>query len=287
MTVKMEFKAVPAGGITVVDEQRGIVEAVVSVTGVVDEVKDVIEPGAYEKTLAKRTPKGVWSHAWDKPIARTIEAKELMPGDPALPKRTQDGKAWPREAGALMVKMQFNLATERGRDAYEDVKFFGEESQWSVGYQVPMAGAVVEQKSGVRRIKTMELYEFSPVLFGAMPMAVTQSIKALKDAAEKEHPFLDKDADGECDICGADEDEHGQTMGSGEKKVRRVRSAEGEDHSSRSHPGLDRPYAGSRFGLSANEVGLLSGIEVASEEKSHEFRLYPDDHCDDCVLAGW
>lgn len=229
--MELQYKEVPVGGVKVVDEAKGIVEAIVSVTGVVDEVKDVIEPGAYEKTLAKRTPKGVWSHAWDKPVARTLEAKELMPGDPHLPKKTRGGKPWPREAGALMVKMQFNLNTARGRDAYEDVKFFGDDAEWSVGYQVPMAGASIEQKSGVRRIKTMELYEFSPVLFGAMPMAVTQSVKsaqlaykALRDSLDEKvvpsrpvpptkHPYVDKNGDGKCDVCGDDKDEHRKQMG--------------------------------------------------------------------------
>ena len=42
-----------------VNDAEGIVEAVVSVTNIVDNVKDVIVPGAYEDTLQKRVPKGV------------------------------------------------------------------------------------------------------------------------------------------------------------------------------------------------------------------------------------
>ena len=75
-----------------VNDAEGIVEAVVSVTNIVDNVKDVIVPGAYEDTLQKRVPKGVWSHDTTVPVARTVKAEELSPGDDRLPEhlRAQD-----------------------------------------------------------------------------------------------------------------------------------------------------------------------------------------------------
>ena len=63
------------------DDGEGMVQAVVSVTNIVDNVNDVIVPGAYKDTLQKRTPKGVWSHDTTVPVARTISAEELQPGD--------------------------------------------------------------------------------------------------------------------------------------------------------------------------------------------------------------
>lgn len=134
-------------------------------------------PGAYQKTLVKRKPKGVWSHDWDTPVSKTLDVKELMPGDPELPGLMPNGDPWPVNAGALKVKTQFNLETQRGREAYSDVVFFGEEQEWSIGYNVPVGGAKVDQKSGVREITMLELYEYSPVLFGAMPLARTTSVK--------------------------------------------------------------------------------------------------------------
>lgn len=175
----MEHKALPIADFHVVDPDQGIVECIVSVTGIKDNVDDVIMPGAYEKTLQARTPKGVYSHDWDKPIAKTLSVRELLPGHKDLPPAL-NGKAWPAEAGALVVKAQFNLNTERGRDAYEDVKFYGDEANWSVGYNVPAGGA--KTTNGVRYIKTMDLYEFSPVLFGAMPLAGTLSVKSAQQA---------------------------------------------------------------------------------------------------------
>lgn len=178
---KMEYKEVGVAGFNVVDDEHGIVETLVSVTGLRDNVKDVIHPGAYEKTLATRTPKGVWSHAWDTPVGKALDVKELMPGDPELPSELPDGTPWPAEAGALKIKTQFNLETQRGREAYSDVKFYGPDQEWSIGYQVPVGGATVDSKTGVRHIKTLELYEYSPVLFGAMSAARTQSVKSLVD----------------------------------------------------------------------------------------------------------
>ena len=174
---EIEFKVVSLKGMNVVDAEKGIVETIISVTGIVDNVKDRILPGAYSKTLAKRKPKGVWSHDWDTPVSKTLDVKELMPGDPELPQTMPDGDPWPAQAGALKVKTQFNLDTQRGREAYSDVVFFADEQEWSIGYNVPVGGAKVDTKSGVREIETLELYEYSPVLFGAMPLARTTSVK--------------------------------------------------------------------------------------------------------------
>jgi LysM repeat protein len=173
----LEFKNVGVNGLNVVDEEKGIVETIVSVTGVVDNVKDVIEAGAYTKSLNTRLPKGVWSHSWDKPISKTLDVKELQPGSDELPEQMPNGKRWPSEAGALKVKTQFNLETQRGKEAFSDVVFFGDQQEWSIGYQVPVGGAKVDSKTGQRRISHLELYEYSPVLFGAMPAARTQNVK--------------------------------------------------------------------------------------------------------------
>jgi hypothetical protein len=162
-----------------VDDETGVVEALVSVTGVKDEVNDVIIPGAYGPTLAKRKPKGVFSHDWGRWVARTEAVEEWMPGDPRLPTQTREGKAWPSEAGGLYVRMRFNLKSREGRDAYENVKFFSEtgECEWSIGYHVP-DGKGVRDKMGVRHIKELDLFEYSPVLFGAAPLSGTLAVKS-------------------------------------------------------------------------------------------------------------
>jgi hypothetical protein len=82
--MRMSYKTVGVLGQKVLDESEGIVESIVSVTGIVDEVKDRIVPGAYAKTLSERKPKGVWGHDWNNPVSKTLEVRELMPGDPEL-----------------------------------------------------------------------------------------------------------------------------------------------------------------------------------------------------------
>jgi phage head maturation protease len=175
----LEHKTIPSGGVQPTGEE-GVVEALVSVTGIKDNVGDIIVPGAYAKTLAERTPKGVWSHDWNSPVSKVLDIKELMPGDPQLPKTLSNGDPWPAEAGGLYVKTQFNLNTQAGRDAYENVIFFGDTAEWSIGYKVPKGQATVD-KTGVRHIKSLNLYEFSPVLFGAASEArsLVTSIKGL------------------------------------------------------------------------------------------------------------
>jgi hypothetical protein len=102
---ELEHKADPGvGGAQVlsVDDDTGLVEALVSVTGVEDKVKDTIEPGAYTKTLGRHEPIGVWSHDDKTWVARSEEAVVLMPVEPFFKGlKTIDGQAWPMEAGAV------------------------------------------------------------------------------------------------------------------------------------------------------------------------------------------
>lgn len=183
-----------ADGVLKADDATGVVEALVSVTGVEDQVKDIIIPGAYAKTLGTRKPKGVFSHDWGRWVARTEVVEEWMPGDKRLPQQTKDGAPWPTAAGALYVRMRFNLKTREGRDAYENVKFFSEtgECEWSIGYHVP-DGKGVRDKAGVRHIKELDLFEYSPVLFGAAPLSGTLAVKSrlatITDAKDREEQF--------------------------------------------------------------------------------------------------
>lgn len=179
----MEHKAAvasPESGLLEADDATGVVEAIVSVTGVLDEDRDIIKPGAYAKSLTKRRPKGIFVHDWGRWVARTEQVEELMPGDSRLPTKTRDGRPWPTQAGGLYVKTRFNLDTTEGKDAYSNVKFFSEtgECEWSIGYKVP-PGKSVRTKSGERHIEEVDLYEYSPVLFGAAPLSGTLSVKTV------------------------------------------------------------------------------------------------------------
>ncbi|MET8006311.1 HK97 family phage prohead protease [Nonomuraea glycinis] len=192
MPQALQLERKSAGGMSagiVSAEDEGVVEALVSVTNVVDNVGDLILPGAYAESLAQRTPKGLFSHDETLWVARTEAVEELLPGDPRLlAMAAEAGVTWPREAGALYVKARFNLGTKAGRDTYSNVKFYGRDQEWSIGYQVPRGGST-RDRQGVRRIKKLHLYEYSPVLFGAASQTLTLSVKSAL-AAEEDLPGL-------------------------------------------------------------------------------------------------
>ncbi|MFE2157105.1 2'-5' RNA ligase family protein [Streptomyces lydicus] len=164
--------------------RKGICRAIFAVTGVVDEVADLIVPGAFAHTLATRPVKTVWHHEWKEPIGVVLEIAEWQPGDPRFP----DIPDWPAEAGALVATIQFNLRTSKGRDVYEQVRQWHVhgEAQFSIGYRVPPSGAT-KRSDGVRVIHKLDLYEVSPVLHGAHPMTRSLEVKAGPGSVELEH----------------------------------------------------------------------------------------------------
>ncbi|MGI5337666.1 2'-5' RNA ligase family protein [Streptomyces sp. CA-181903] len=164
--------------------RKGICRAIFAVTGVVDDVADLIVPGAFAHTLATRPVKTVWHHEWQQPIGVVLDIAEWQPGDP----RFADIPNWPAGAGALVATIQFNLRTSRGRDVYEQVRQWHEhnEAQFSIGYRVPPSGAT-KRSDGVRVIHKLDLYEVSPVLHGAHPLTRSLEVKAASDTPELEH----------------------------------------------------------------------------------------------------
>ncbi|MFF0698453.1 NUDIX domain-containing protein [Streptomyces tendae] len=154
---------------------RGTSRAIYAVTGVVDEVNDLIVPGAFAHTLATRRVKAVWHHEWKDAVGVVLDVEEWMPGDP----RFADVPDWPPEAGALVATVEYNRRTSKGRDTYEQVKQWYEhgEAAFSIGYRVPADGAT-RRADGVRVIHRLDLFEVSPVLHGAHPMTRALEVKA-------------------------------------------------------------------------------------------------------------
>jgi HK97 family phage prohead protease len=136
-----------------VDEEKGIVEAYVSIFDNIDLYGDKIIKGAFAESLQKKYPKGVWMHMWEQPIAKTVEARE-------------DDKG-------LYIKGQFNLDTQRGKDAFSDIKF-GIIDEFSIGFRVLDHEW---QEDGTRILKKIRLYEWSPVLAGANPETELINVK--------------------------------------------------------------------------------------------------------------
>jgi HK97 family phage prohead protease len=160
LQVPVKFKILE----TKAEGDQGIVEAYVSVFGNVDLVGDIIERGAFAESILQKLPKGVWSHDWDKPIAKTLEARE--------------------DEFGLYIKAQFNLDTQRGREAFSDIKF-GLIDEFSIGFRVLDDEW---REDGIRIIKKARLYEWSPVLVGANPATKPLSVKSAEVKAEDETP---------------------------------------------------------------------------------------------------
>ncbi|MET9776151.1 NUDIX domain-containing protein [Streptomyces sp. NPDC006367] len=173
---------------TTVRGQRGTSRAIYAVTGVVDEVNDLIMPGAFTRTLAARPVKTVWHHDWKDPVGVVWEVEEWLPGDPRF-KAVPD---WPAEAGALVATVIYNLRTRQGRDAYEQVKQWHEHGQaaFSIGYRVPDTGAS-KRSDGVRVIHDLDLFEVSPVLHGAHPLTRSLEVKSALGTRTGEHENLE------------------------------------------------------------------------------------------------
>lgn len=167
------------------DSETGILEAIVSVFNNVDSGKEIVRPGFFTKSIEKKLPKGVWMHKWDQPIARTLEAKELLPGDPMLPDKL-------KELGGTYIKGQFNLDTQRGKEAFSDIKF-GIVDEFSIGYRVTKEST--DKETGARELIEGDWKEWSPVLVGMNPETAVLSVKAdeTKDAPKVEQKGIFED----------------------------------------------------------------------------------------------
>jgi N12 class adenine-specific DNA methylase len=182
----LEWKALPTAemtspltGVIGHDDADGTITALVAVSGVVDEVGDVIVPGSLATAIKRLKPKGVMSHNWSAKVSRLVWSKELMPGDPQLPRTTPQGEPWPANAGGLLIKAKYNLDKEIGRDAYADAKFYGPEECFSIGYKVRPGG--YRMRSGKRYLHDYDLYEWSQVLHGAHKLAHLTGVKSLSE----------------------------------------------------------------------------------------------------------
>ena len=157
-----------------VDEAEGIVECFVAGIGNKDSVGDICAPGAFNSSLRRRTPRVVWGHDWNQPIGKVLEIYEVPASDSRLPKKMKQAGI-----GGLYARVQFNLKSERGREAFASISFFGMDQEWSIGYKT--LDAVYDNARQANILKEVELYEVSPVLHGANQLTGTISIKS--DAA--------------------------------------------------------------------------------------------------------
>lgn len=176
----MEYKAT-LGEVKIITDDEGQVgrlSAIVSVYNNKDLVNDIIMPGAFNKSLSRKLPKGIWAHDWKRPIAKTTNAVELFPLDPRLPDSL-------KSLGGLLVEAEFPLNIGESKEAFEKI-VYGLIDEFSIGYKV----TDFSMDKGVRIIKEADLFEWSPVILGANPLTEVISVKDQKLSDHKEHVTL-------------------------------------------------------------------------------------------------
>ena len=186
-----EYKSTVALGTVVSDEEQGIVEHIFAVFGNVDYAGDIIQPGAFKKTLQER---GLKVRVLDSHnmfsvmdvIGRPLQIREI--GRDELPPEVL--MRFPEATGGAWARTQFLLNTDEGRGAFIRIKE-GAIDEWSFGFDVIKAR--YEEKKlddgttqTVRVIEELRLWEYSPVLWGANPATTTLDAKEAKGSVEPE-----------------------------------------------------------------------------------------------------
>ena len=161
----------------VLDERLGIVEAYVNTMGVRDYDGDVIDPNAFNSSLVEPIHIPVLAgHDHGSIVGKVLEAHPHHIGG---------------EEYKLFARMQMNLETQGGREAFSNIAG-GFVREWSVGFNIPSADAVVYDRGGqkaIRRIMALDWVEVSSVIRGASPATGTIAAKSTDmDVEEKPYP---------------------------------------------------------------------------------------------------
>ena len=148
-----------------IDEETGVFEGIGNKTDFKDFADDIIEKGAFQKSISKRMPKLLWQHKTDEPIGIFTEAFEDEEG--------------------LKVKGQLLINdVQRAKEAHALLKA-GAIDGLSIGFSIPAGGA--EMKSdGTRIINEVNLHEVSLVTFPCNAKSTVSSVKSVEDMTERE-----------------------------------------------------------------------------------------------------
>lgn len=152
------------------DSGTGIIEGYASTFGNIDLGDDIVEKGAFKKTL--RENKGrvpiLDSHDPSRQIGWNIEAEETDKG--------------------LWVKGQLDLNTQGGKERYSLAKTaasIGAKMGLSIGYMTIKAEPDKERPA-VRRLKELKLFEYSVVTFPMNTMAWITAAKSFNEGGARE-----------------------------------------------------------------------------------------------------
>lgn len=145
----------------------GLFEGYASLFGIADLGKDVVEPGAFRESLARRGPGGIkllWQHDPAEPLGRWVALSE--------------------DARGLFVRGQLSLTVSRAREIHALMRE-GAIDGLSIGFRSEKART--EPRSGLRRLERIDLWEISIVTFPMLPQARVSAVKALRCAPTFAH----------------------------------------------------------------------------------------------------
>lgn len=156
LNAAFEFKREP--------DKDGVFEGYASVFGIVDQGMDVVERGAFTKTLGGgRKVKLLWQHNTDKVIGVWDEIKEDERG--------------------LFVKGRILKDVQQGAEAMALMRA-GAIDSMSIGYRT--IEATFEGEGNVRKLHELELFEISLVTFPMLPEAQITDIKSIDNVRDFE-----------------------------------------------------------------------------------------------------
>ena len=141
-------------------DAKGVFTGYGSIFGNEDQGNDIVQKGAFTKSLNERPAskvKMLFQHKTDEPIGVFTEIYEDQKG--------------------LFVKGQLAMGTQKGRETYELLKM-GALDGMSIGFKAdPQKQGYNENKRGVRTLKEVDLMEISLVTFPMNEQAMVQSVK--------------------------------------------------------------------------------------------------------------
>tara|TARA_Y100000593_G_scaffold94776_1_gene195933 strand:- start:5310 stop:6383 length:1074 start_codon:yes stop_codon:yes gene_type:complete len=159
------------------DAEDGSFSGYASIFGNKDLGGDVVEEGAFVKSLRKRKAKQVkmlWQHKTDMPIG-------------VYDRISEDGDG-------LKVSGRLALGTQGGKDAYELLKM-GAIDGLSIGYKADPAKQYYDDRRRKRHLKEVDLMEISLVTFPMNPKATIQAVKGIDRTIRDWEKFLREEGD--------------------------------------------------------------------------------------------
>src|SRR3972149_488295 len=180
--VEHETKSAPFTKVRV-DEDLGVVDGLITVFGILDEGNDISHPGAFTKTIVERAGKiRVCDNHLQDSIMRVLgKPLKLWEVDRAgLPEAVRSKH--PEATGGFMGSIQFFMETPEGKGAFVRIKEGGVD-EWSYTYDaLDVDYSKVKTREGLvvtaRNLKTIRLWEVSPVLWGMNTATAVMDVKA-------------------------------------------------------------------------------------------------------------